>query len=99
MRTADAFAGRSAEEPWISFTPYEASRSFVKRGIGRACQIGQTEKAGHIRVVHQELAAEAIHFIGPDRALGSLCDGMLLQRRLDFSSERMRAVCQCCIVQ
>src|ERR1700761_5522618 len=70
VRTTDALACASPEEPWIAFTPDEASGAGVESLVRGAVNVWESEKTWDVGVVHQELAAVTVYLVGPDGALG-----------------------------
>src|ERR1700749_3509842 len=78
VRTTDAFACTSLEEPGIALAPDETSGASIESLVGGAVNVREREKTWDIGVVHQELASIAVYLVGPDCALRRLCHGVLL---------------------
>ena len=86
VRAADAFAGRTLEEPGIVLAPDVAAGVFPDGIIGRdVAQIGHGEQRRDVGVVAEELVAETVHLESVDLAVfGMVIDGILAERLLDL---------------
>ena len=81
MRSANSFAGFAFEKIGIVVAPHEAAGVLID-GVVEAdiSEIGHGQQAGHVGVVHKELVAETIHFVGVYLTVfGVVVDGVFHQ--------------------
>src|SRR5262249_8063006 len=89
----------ATEEPRVALAPAEGAGAVVKGGVGGTREVGKSEQAGDVGIVHEKLTAEAVDLVGPDGSFLRCGDGVLAERALHLGSEGSSGVGKRVVVQ